>query len=336
VWCCCWLAALEPPTGVIAVVSDDPLIDPGASAVVVADGLALTLSEVLPAGIGTVTVVVPPGRRREASIERRGDLAVLRLDTSGLVPLPLAQREPVLGAEVWTVGNASGAVQLDGVAAISRGVLSGSYAIDPQAPPTRGRGGKVCSTLTGPMFETDAAINQGAEGGALLDAEGRLIGLLTLGELRERRLGLALPAARALGAAGLATPTPAASPVVPGADWLVLVRLERTQGLGNPPTIPRPPQALEDVPVYDRERLQRWWDGYYHFQQVAWTDAPVPAVVIDAAAGLLLTSASHLHGAAASGRVLGVGGGAACTVHAIDAGLDLACLLYTSDAADDM
>jgi len=322
----CWLAAIEPPTGIVALVSSDPMGEPGASAVVVADGLALTLTEVLPTGVGTITVVVPPGRQRAATVERRGDIALLRFDTSGLTPIPIAVTEPAIGDEVWTAGNASGAVQLDGLAAISRGVLSGSYAIDPKAPPTRGRGGKICSTITGPMFETDAAINQGAEGGALLDAQGRLIGLLTLGELRERRLGLAVPAARALGAAGMATPTKTPTAAVPGAAWMVLVRLERTQGLGNPPTVPRPPQALEDVPVYERERLQRWWDGYYHFQQVAWTDAPIPAVVIDAAAGLLLTSASHLHGDAASGRVLLAGGGLPCTVHAIDAGLDLALL----------
>jgi S1-C subfamily serine protease len=329
---CAALAAIDPPTGVVAVQAENPEDTPGGSAVVVAEGLALTLSEVLPAGAGNVVLVVPPGRRREATVERRGAVALLRFDTTGLVIVPAATHQPVLGDTVWTAGNAAGAVQLDGIAALSRGTLSGRYQLDPSAP-VRGRAGKVVSTLDGEVFETDAAVNDGMAGGALLDAQGRLLGLVCNAQVRERRLGTAVPAASILAAAGLPVPAPAAANVLPGSAWTVSVRLERTQGLGNPPAIPRPSQTVEEAPPYERERLQRWWDLYYHAQQVFWNDAPVPAVVIDPAAGFLLTSLSNLHGAAEAGRVL-VGAGVPCRVHAVDAGLDLA--LLKADAPLDL
>jgi S1-C subfamily serine protease len=81
------------------------------------------------------------------------------------------------------------------------------------------------------------------------------------------------------------------------------------------------------VPKSEREQLQRWWDAYYHQQQMFYTDQPVPALVVDAGAGLLLTARSNLHGDAERGVVLLADGASVpCTVVATHLPLDLALL----------
>ncbi len=323
---CAQAVALDVPTGVVALASADPQGDPGASAVVVADGVAVTLAEVLPAGAATAALVVPPGRRREARIERRGELALLRFDTSGLTPVAPAARAAAPGDEVWTAGNAVGALALDGSPALSRGIVSGRYALPAGGPPLRGRGGRVVSTLTGEVLEIDAAVNEGSQGGALLDREGRLVGLVALAQARERRLGTALPLARFAAAAGL--PAPAPAPASSASAPVALVRLERPNGLGNPPAPPRPPRSVDEVPPYERGRVQRGWDMHYHFQQIQWTDQPVSAVVIDPARGLLLTAAINCRDGVVRGSVILPDlTTVPCRVLAQDLGLDLALLV---------
>jgi S1-C subfamily serine protease len=80
------------------------------------------------------------------------------------------------------------------------------------------------------------------------------------------------------------------------------------------------------VPKHERERLQRWWDAYYHQQQMFYTDQAITALVIDHAEGLLLTAASNLHGDAERGDVLLPSGSIPCTVLAVNLPLDLALL----------
>ncbi len=307
------LAALEPPSGILAVLPEQAELDHyGGSAVLIgADGLALSLDEAVAASATTVTVVVPPGRHRQALVVRRGSrttavlLRVLDLPAAA-VPLTLGGATPLaVGSAIWTAGNTVGAVSLDGRCALSRGRVSGRYDLDPDMPPVRGRGGRVLSTYRGPVIEVDAAVNDGDQGGALLDDDGRLLGLTSLGEHRHRRLGTAIPIGVILADLGLpgdlaAAPTSAATALVPQ----VLVAFARTSGLGNPTGIPRPPKLADEAPVWDRPRLQEWWDAYYHQQQVFFTDQPACALVVDAAAGLLLTAATNLHGAATEGRAL--------------------------------
>jgi len=260
---------------------------------------------------------------------------LLACDTTGSTPLAVADAsEMAIGSTVWTAGNSSGAVVDDGVAALSRGVLSGRYILPSDGPPMRGRGGRILSTVSGPVAEIDAAVNDGDQGAAVLDAHGRLIGLASLATARERRLGTMLELSRLqtlLIAAGIPLPLPRSTsteliPPVPAG--LAVVAFDRFNGLGNPESVPRPPKTLDQVPAYERERLERWWDRYHHDQQVLWTDSPVPALIIDPAAGLLLTAAAHLHGDATTGRVLLADGSSVpFTLRAVDAPLDLALLV---------
>ena len=316
----------------------------GGSAVVIAPGLALSLQEAftVPAAVGSgLTLALPRGIRRAATVERVGPATtavLLRLDTSGCPVLPTADPQALpVGAPVWTIGNATGAVEDDGQGAVSRGTLSGRYELPTDAPVMRGRAGRVLSTYRGPVFEIDAAVNDGSQGGAVVDADGRVVGLASLAFARERRLGTAIPIDRLLADVGLPPPgsgaVPMASAVLPVPPGIVLVGFDRPQGLGNPAAVPRPPRTPDQVPVYDRPRIERWWDAYHHSQQVLWTDSPASALLIDAQAGLVLTAASHVRGAT-GGRLLSVTGTPRLRVLAIDAPLDLA--LLTADGPIDL
>lgn len=334
------LVAMDVPNGVVAIVRDgETHEEPGGNAVIIAaDGTALSLSEAIPAAAERIQVVIPGGFRRSAQVIRRdaaSSAVLLRIEglPPGIRPFPIADsgRVQVLDP-VWTAGNAAGAIALDGAAALSCGVASGIYDIPSGTPPVRGRGGHELSAYRGAAIETDAAINDGNEGGALLDAGGQLIGLASRGQTRERRLPVAVPVARILAALGLpaATLPPAGGgeawrrSVATAATSLALIYLERLHGPGNPPGVPRPPRAVADVPEVDRERLQNWWDVHYHQQQIFYTDQPVCALAIDA--DLLLTAASNLHGEAVRGRLLITGGAIPCQVVATNQALDLALL----------
>jgi len=345
--CTTALWALDAPSGVIALPEPAPADRPrvsrfGGSAVVIAPGQALTLIEALPDD-GADPVVVVGGRRLSARILRRGEATqtvLLGFDlppSSACIPVPLADSALVrVGDVVWTVGNSFGVLEQDGVAALSRGIVSGLYTIPADAPPARGRAGRVLTAYRGPVLETDAAINDGNQGGALLDDDGRLVGLVSLGLARERRLGTVVPLHLVLADLGLpaakTAPSGRTDPIAGAlaahaADLVpsvALVYFERPAGLGNPPGMPRPAPISDDLPGYERERLEANWDRYYHEQQVLYTDQPVSALVIGR--DLLLTAASNLHGDAKRGRVLLDGAPIDCTVVAVHVPLDLALL----------
>jgi S1-C subfamily serine protease len=334
-------AAAEPAAwvaagAVLAVASEDD-DQPGGSAVVVAPGRILALQESFPHSVAagaTVTLVLPGGRRRTATVERvgAGTAVLLSGDTTGLNPLLAADPHRLsIGSPVWTLGNTTGALADDGQPAVSQGIVSGRYDLPADGPVVRGRRGKVLSGYSGPVLELDAAVNDGCQGGAVLDAGGHLVGLASLATARERRLGTAIPIDVLFAGLDLPAPTLAASAAeVPAPPpGLALIAFDRPNGLGNPEAVPRPPKALDQVPAYDRERLERWWDAYYHQQQVLWTDSPSPALVIDPQQGLLLTAASHLHGDATTGRVLLGARSIPCSVVASDLPLDLVLLRAT-------
>jgi S1-C subfamily serine protease len=327
----------EAPRGIVAFVGTAE--ESGGNALIIGqDGLAVTLTEALPAQDGPYPVVLPGGSRRSATVVRRdaaSGAVLLRIADlpPSVTPIALADSGSVQPFDpVWTVGNAAGMLENDGAPALSRGVVSGLYELPAGGPPVRGRGGRILAAWNGPAIETDAAINDGSHGGALIDASGRLVGLASRAQARERRLPVAVPLARIL--AGLGLP-PATQPAAGGGEsWrsaatrvapsLALVYLERPAGPGNPEGVPRPPRTLDEAAAGERDRLARWWDMHWHQQQVFYTDQPVSALSLGG--DLLLTAASNLHGGAERGRVLLPDGAIACTVIGRDLPLDLALL----------
>jgi S1-C subfamily serine protease len=345
--------------GIVALPADekDDLPCGGAGVIISADGKMLTLLEAMPLWAlnkekdkeqdtanaeQKIKIILPGGKLASASILKRGvtsTAVLLQLHTTipfSVVPLG-DSRMAQLGHVVWTAGNAFGALELDGVAALSRGMVSGHYSIPSDSPPVRGRGGRELSTYRGEVFEIDAAINDGNQGGAVLDNAGRLIGLASLGSTRPRKLGTAIPLHIIAADVGITLPMgdpPSADPQTQAlvrsasdaANGLVLVYMERTSGPGNPPSIPRPPRVVEDVSAHERPRIENWWAAYYHQQQMFYTDQAITAVVIDAQKGILLTANSHLHGGAKRGEILLPSGAISCTVLARHLPLDLALL----------
>lgn len=354
------LSAVELPVEAIvgiAPVGDGEDLDAGGAGVIVdaQRGLVLTLAEALPSAdtktaapepADGIVIVLPSGLRRQAHIvddDNPSTAVLLQLEDP---PADLTQVTATdssslqVGQRVSSIGNPFDAVGLDGHAAFSSGIVSGRYLIPASAPPVRGRRGAELSAYRGPVIETDAAVNDGDQGGALVDAAGRLVGLCSLGVARERRLGTAVPLARILPDLADWQPRldPAPAPADPllaalrtsaaaVAESMVLVYFQRPRGLGNPKGMPRPRPIDPSIPRYQREQLQELWDRYYHQQQVFYTDQAVPAVVIDAAKGLLLTAIGNLHGEAQEGLILDAGSPTLrCEVHATYKDLGLALL----------
>ena len=110
-----------------------------------------------------ITVRLPDGREMPATLIGRDpptDLAVLKV-AADLPPLPDAP-EPALGAAVCAVGNQFGL----GLS-VTCGVVSALH-----------RSGTGFNPIED-FVQTDATVNPGASGGPLVDAQGRLVGVLS-------------------------------------------------------------------------------------------------------------------------------------------------------------
>ncbi len=143
----------------------------GSGFVIAEDGLVLTNNHVIAAaaapGGGDVAVVFGDGTREEAELVGRTlryDLAVLRIDRTGLTPLQFAPGDPVVGDPVVAVGAPLGLQST-----VTSGIIS---AVD--RPVTAGQGDES-SYLN--AVQTDAAINPGNSGGPLVDLSGRVVGI---------------------------------------------------------------------------------------------------------------------------------------------------------------
>src|SRR5262249_42742322 len=88
-----------------------------------------------------------------------------------------------IGQPVVAIGNALG---LRGGPTVSTGVVS-ALGRSVQSPPTGRQPGPVLTE----MVQTDAAINPGNSGGPLFDAQGRVIGINTLGAARAEGINFA-------------------------------------------------------------------------------------------------------------------------------------------------
>jgi S1-C subfamily serine protease len=136
----------------------------------------------------TVTVVLSNGSRYEADvlgIDVLTDLAVLKIEAESLVAIELGSTDNlIVGDGAVAVGNPLG---LGGSPTVTVGVVS---AFDRKVEGTSPAG-----DLYG-MLQTDAPFNKGSSGGALVDLDGRLIGITTavgVSDLGAEGLGFATP-----------------------------------------------------------------------------------------------------------------------------------------------
>jgi len=141
----------------------------GSGVVYSEDGLILTNHHVVD-GAATSRVIFQDGRIYEATLigsDELTDLAVLQIDATGLTPIEIGTSDGLrIGDRAIAVGNPLG---LEGGASLTVGVVS---AFDREVDTGD------ATPLFG-MIQTDAPITNGSSGGALVDAQGRLIGITT-------------------------------------------------------------------------------------------------------------------------------------------------------------
>jgi len=167
-------AAVEPSVVTVAVSDGE-----GSGVVLDTSGHVLTNNHVVAAaGNGGITVTLSDGRAYPATVvgtDPTTDLAVLKLSTvpSGLTPATLGDSSTVrVGDAVMAIGNPLGlsdTVTTGIVSAVDRPVGTSSS----ETPSGAGSGQRVVTNA----IQTDAAINPGNSGGALVDTQGRVVGI---------------------------------------------------------------------------------------------------------------------------------------------------------------
>ena len=137
----------------------------GSAVIVTSDGYMLTNHHVISAAV-EIQAVLWDGRVIRAEIvgsDPDTDLAVLKIEGSNLPAISFSEEPQVrIGDVVLAIGNPFGIGQT-----VTMGIISAT-----------GRHGLNLSTYEN-LIQTDAAINFGNSGGALVDVEGRLIGINT-------------------------------------------------------------------------------------------------------------------------------------------------------------
>ena len=159
------VAAKVEPSIVTVLVDGNRESALGSGVILTADGLVLTNNHVIASG-GTVSVRLADGRTvpaRVVAADTTHDLALVRAGgVSGLTPATFATGDGVaVGDTVLAFGaplGLEGTVTSGIVSALDREVNTGS------------------ERLTG-LLQTDAPINEGNSGGALVDTSGRVIGI---------------------------------------------------------------------------------------------------------------------------------------------------------------
>ena len=158
----------------------------GSGVVIDADGTLVTNEHVV-GGAAAVRVIFANGKSYQAEVvgtDSITDLAVIRIDAVGLTSVELGSSVDMsIGDPAIAIGSPLG---LAGGPSVTVGVLS---AFDRRVQVS------VDGELFG-MLQTDAPITRGSSGGALVDSEGRLIGITSaigVSDVGAEGLGFAIP-----------------------------------------------------------------------------------------------------------------------------------------------
>jgi len=156
------------------------------SGVILEDGYIVTNHHVID-GATTSRIVLQDGRTYDAEIigsDALTDLAVLKVDIAGLTPIDFGTTEDLtIGRMAVAVGNPLGQ---DGGASLTVGVISAL---------SRTVIFNDSTALYG-MLQTDAPITSGSSGGALVDENGKLIGItaaIGVSQAGAEGIGYAIP-----------------------------------------------------------------------------------------------------------------------------------------------
>jgi len=161
----------------------------GSGVIFYSNGYILTNQHVIGERSLGITVELSNGRKEEAKIigiDKGTDLAVLKIEQNEeLSSIEIANSDNLkIGDIVLAIGNPYGLGQ-----SVSMGIVSAT--------------GREFNNPYSDYIQTDASINRGNSGGALIDTSGKLVGINTL--IRSSTggsegIGLAIPSARVMGA----------------------------------------------------------------------------------------------------------------------------------------
>ncbi len=160
----------------------------GSGVILSRDGVILTSPAACGVSGGAVTVIREGAKRLRGKVmgrvSRKG-LALVKVEAEDLPALESGDSSAArVGQVVYVLGDSFESIEKDGRPAMSLGVISGIYEVARRQPGTY---------VTGKVLETTAAINPNQDGGPMVDAEGRLLGLVTLNYEESRFMGLAVP-----------------------------------------------------------------------------------------------------------------------------------------------
>ena len=140
----------------------------GSGVIISSDGYIVTNNHVIQ-GADSVSVVMQGGETVPAKVigaDSQTDLAVLKIDKSGLTTMKLGDSDAVqVGQSVVAIGNPLGT---DLAGTVTSGIIS---AKDREL---------LIDDVRFKLLQTDAAINPGNSGGALVNSNGELIGINSL------------------------------------------------------------------------------------------------------------------------------------------------------------
>jgi serine protease Do/serine protease DegQ len=138
----------------------------GSGVIVSSDGYILTNNHVV-ADADELTVVLSDGRKFTAKVvgaDPKTDIAVVKIEATGLPVITFADSDKLrVGDVVFAVGNPLGVGET-----VTMGIVS-----------AKSRNVGILDDVGGyeDFIQTDAAINMGNSGGALVDAKGRFVGI---------------------------------------------------------------------------------------------------------------------------------------------------------------
>jgi putative serine protease PepD len=154
----------------------------GSGFVLTADGYIVTNNHVID-GATNITVDFHDGSTVDAKVvaaDPRSDLAVLKVDQTGLAPLPLGASSALqVGDQLVAIGNA---LDLSGGPTVTTGIVSATgRSLDEEN-----------GVSLSDMIQTDTAINPGNSGGPLLNMAGEVVGINTAVAGEAQNIGFAI------------------------------------------------------------------------------------------------------------------------------------------------
>jgi putative serine protease PepD len=158
----------------------------GSGVILTADGRIMTNAHVVDGAVGDVTVTLSDGTKYQASVvgaNTKGDIAVIQAkNAKGLTPATLGDSSKLaVGDEVVAIGSPGGlqnTVTSGIVSALNRPLSDvGGGEQQQQSPFNSTSNSQATDSPSYKAIQTDASINQGNSGGALVNSAGQVIGI---------------------------------------------------------------------------------------------------------------------------------------------------------------